>query len=158
RLGVFVGGCLAAAALAVAEVALPTLKTLVNESLLKVETQADGESRFHLLETIREFALEQLQSHSEEQLLHQQHATYYLALAETADQHMEGAEKKTWLDQLESELDNLRAAYKWFSAFDKAGALRLAAALKEFWYVRGYVNEGRQWLTQVLLENVAPTE
>ncbi len=157
HLSVFVGGWLADAALQVGEVTLPILKTLVNQSLLKVATQADGESRFHLLETIRAFAFEQLQNQGEETLLHQRHAAYFLALAEATATHRAQIEKKHGLDRLESELDNLRAAYKWLLLSEPADALRLAGALKEFWYVRGYFNEGRQWLGQALAGNSAPT-
>ncbi len=154
HLSVFVGGWLADAALQVGEVTLPILKTLINQSLLKVATQADGEARFHLLETIHAFALEQLQQQGAAVRLQDRHAAYFLALAEAP---MSGAAQKRWLDRLESELDNLRAAYKWLLTTAPPDALRLAGALKEFWYLRGYFNEGRQWLIQALAREPAPT-
>ncbi|MCX6046281.1 MAG: tetratricopeptide repeat protein [Chloroflexi bacterium] len=156
-LSVFAGGWIGEAAWSVGEVTLPILKTLVNQSLLKVATQADGEARFHLLETIHAFAFEQLEQQGEDARLQDRHAAYFLGLALAAEAPMPGPEKKRWFDRLESELDNLRAAYKWLVAVDPAGALRLAGALKEFWYLRGYFNEGRQWLTQALAREPAPS-
>lgn len=156
-LSVFVGGWLAEAALQVGEVTLPMLQTLVNQSLLKVATQADGEARFHLLETIQAFALEQLQGQDAAARLQDRHAAYFLTLAEVAETPMPATEQKRWFDRLESELDNLRAAYKWLLTTAPSGALQLAGALKEFWYLRGYFNEGRQWLTQALAGDNRPT-
>jgi DNA-binding CsgD family transcriptional regulator len=108
---------------------------------------AGGEPRYRLLDTIREFGLEQLGASGEAEETRRAAAVYGLALAERSVPHLAGSEQRAWLDRLEAEHDNLRAALAWS---DEAGeveiGLPLAIALARFWYIRGHVREGRQWL------------
>ncbi len=150
-LGVFVGS-FGLSALAHFSVEEALLQRLINKSLvmtLGLPQPNATEYRFFLLETLRAYALEQLAA-DEEQALFARHAAYFLALAEEAALHMFDNEKIAWLDRIEADLSNLRAAYQWFIAHDPARAVALAGALKEFWGLRGYYQEGRQWLEQAL--------
>ena len=133
--------------------------SLVDKSLLRQDDGANGEPRFGMLETIREYALERLEASGEAAVLRQRHARSYLALAEEAELKLRGAEQALWLDRLEAEHDNLRAALAWAQAelTDATGGparaelgLRLAGALLWFWLVRGYVSEGHRWLQAAL--------
>ena len=92
---------------------LPTLHALIGKSLVRAETLPTGEQRFLLLETIREFALEQLCAHGEEARLRRRHYAAYLQLFRTGDSHLRGPEAPTWFARLEPEQDNLRAALQW---------------------------------------------
>jgi predicted ATPase len=163
RLGVFVAGCTLAAVDAVCrdEAArsggvevplLDRLAALVDQSLLQHTSSADGEPRFTMLETLREFALEQLDATGETAMVRQRQAAYYVHLVEHAAPHLRGPDQVAWLEWLEAEHDNLRAVLAWSrtSGGDAEQGLRLAAALPEFWYWRGYVSEGRAWLEGVL--------
>lgn len=182
RLGVFVGGCSLAAIEAVcqdepaalqiagAEHLQPTsanrphatldmLAALVNKSLLHQASDADDEPRFMLLETIREFALEKLAASGAEHEIRRKHAAYYLQLAETAEPYLLGADEVLWLERLEAENDNLRAALIWSqtAADDAAISLRLTAALSWFWLERGYWSEGQTWITRTLAVRSEPS-
>jgi predicted ATPase/DNA-binding SARP family transcriptional activator len=162
RLSVFVGGCVLGAAEVICHPktgALPPLTidlldgvaSLVDQSLLWRKEQPDGEPRFVMLETVREFALECLAASGEEPALRRRHAHCYLSLAEKADARLTGPEQAVWLDRLERELDNLRAGLEWFThAGEAEKALRLGAALWRFWAVRGYLSEGRERLAGLL--------
>jgi ATP/maltotriose-dependent transcriptional regulator MalT len=103
-----------------------------------------------MLETTREFALEQLEAEGERTIAHQQHAAYYLQLAEVAEPHVLGPDQECWLAQLAREQANLRAALYWTLTRDAELALRLVGALCRFWHVRGDLSEGRRWLQQAL--------
>ncbi|MEZ4707809.1 MAG: LuxR C-terminal-related transcriptional regulator [Caldilineaceae bacterium] len=112
--------------------------------------------RVTMLESIRDYAWEKLTDAGEEDAAHEQHARLALALAETAEKALLGPEQQQWLDRLESEHDNLRSALQWSlprSADDTA--LRIAAALWRFWFARGYMGEGLQWLQRVLESGAA---
>jgi predicted ATPase len=166
RLSVFVGGCTLEAAETVCGAdAIPALDvtdgvaSLVDKSLLRLKVGADGEPRFLMLETIREYALERLAAREEGDTLRERHFAHYLALAEAAEPHLHGAEQIVWAERLEQEHDNLRAALAWArehgaadgSSIDGADAeLRLAGALFWFWDLRDYSSEGRRWLEGVL--------
>ncbi|MFQ5874043.1 MAG: tetratricopeptide repeat protein, partial [Dehalococcoidia bacterium] len=157
RLSVFVGGGTLEAAEVVCSEAngldvLDGLASLVDKSLLhQQEEQAEGEPRFLMLETIREYGLECLEASGEAEATRRTHADYYLALAEAVEPELEGPEQGKWLDRLEAEHDNLRAALEWFKQSGEAEAeLWLAGAMWGFWYVRGYVSEGRRWLEGAL--------
>ena len=126
RLAVFVGGwdlsaaepvCQAAGALEVD--LLEGLTSLLDKSLLRQEPGSDGEPRFGMLAVVREFGLEQLEAAGELAVTRAAHAAYFLALAEEAEPHLLGADQAVWLDRLESDHDNLRAALGW--AFEQAG-------------------------------------
>jgi predicted ATPase len=152
---------------------LEGLAALVDHSLLRQEEQVDGEPRFLMLETIREFGLERLETGGETGTLRRTHAEFFLALAEQAEPELTGDGQAIWLDCLEREHGNLRAALEW-SLSEKAKGerrkakgeisdpqsaspfafplspfevgLRMAGALWQFWWTRGYLTEGRQWL------------
>ena len=106
-----------------------------------------GEPRFGMLGVIHEYALERLEASGETEALRRAHAVYYLALAERAEPQLTGPEVGAWLDRLEREHDNLRAALVWArEQRDAVLGLRLAAALRRFWWIRGYMREGRAWV------------
>jgi predicted ATPase/transcriptional regulator with XRE-family HTH domain len=175
RLAVFVGGAtLDAIERVCGEVSasdvLDGVATLVARSLLRQGEGSDGEPRLTLLETIREFGLEQLAASGELAAVRQRHAAYVLSLAEEADPHLRGPEQVGWLDRLETEHDNVRAALSWSEQAAAGGpsspevaqvGLRLVGALYGFWYLRGYAREGRAWLSRLLpdpAEVPAPSE
>jgi predicted ATPase/transcriptional regulator with XRE-family HTH domain len=167
RLGVFVGGWTLEAAEAIcaaqathdgpgAVAVLDLLTSLIDQSLVQPAAgPAPGvsrEPRFTMLETIREYALERLAERGQDVALRQRYATYYLDLAEQAEQGLQGPHSHHWLDRLEAEHDNLRAVLAWSqtAAGDVELGLRVAAALWWFWWARGHGGEGRYWLAQVL--------
>jgi non-specific serine/threonine protein kinase len=153
RLAVFAGGCTLEAAEQVCDADLDVLQSLVDKSLVR----HTGE-RFWMLETIHEFALERLEESGEAEQLRRKHAQRFLALAEEAEPYLleEGVAAdwhggSSWLDRLEAEVDNLRAALDWAeSRSDKKLALRLAGALSEFWCGKEHVPEGRRRLELAL--------
>jgi predicted ATPase/DNA-binding CsgD family transcriptional regulator len=154
RLSVFVGGCPLRAAETLldrppAEM-LADLAALVDQSLLRPAEQ-DDEPRFAMLETIREFGLEQLAAIGEGSDARARHAAFYLAFAETARPRLQGGDRASWLPSLEREHDNLRVALAWFvERGDGERALRLTGALWRFWWWRSHLREGHQHLTAVL--------
>jgi tetratricopeptide (TPR) repeat protein len=122
---------------------LEGVASLVNKSLLQQE-QADSGTRLVMLETIREYGLECLRSSVEVTAIERGHATFFLGLAETAEAELRGASQTVWLDRLDAEHDNLRAALAWMTQSGEAEpGLRLALALWRFWEIRGYLAEGR---------------
>jgi predicted ATPase/class 3 adenylate cyclase len=166
RLAVFVGGCSLEAAETVCNEPTPLeidvldgVDALVARSLLRQdEAPNGGEPRFVMLETIREYALEQLTTSGEAEAVRRQHAAYYLALAERDEARLLGPEQLRWLDELEAEHDNFRAALGWYRVAPDGAAdgLRLAGTLWEFWYLRGYNSEGRDWLEGALARGEGP--
>ena len=162
RLGVFVGGCSLEAVEAThsdVEAASPIsprelfdlLAALIDQSLVQQEIGTDDQPRFTMLEMIRAYALEQLTARGEAEALRRQHATYFLALVERAEPALKGAEQAIWLQRLEAEHDNFRAALQWLlDRGTQEQALRLAGALWHFWRLRGYLSEGRRWLDAAL--------
>lgn len=127
------------------------LRSLVSNYLV-LQYEYCGEPRFTLLETVRAYALERLAETGAERDVRQRHAEYYLALAEEADPHLRTATQLVWLDQLEVERSNLRAALAWFidQALDVESSLRLVGALVWFWTIRCHLSEGREWSTRAL--------
>jgi tetratricopeptide (TPR) repeat protein len=118
-----------------------------------MEEEDTGAPRFRHLETIRAYALEALVASGEEDAVRTQHLHYYLAVAEEAAPELAGSRQAAWLQRVERELDNLRAALSW--AWEQGQivlALRLAGALTTFWQVRGYGGEGRGWLRRLLAQ------
>ncbi len=158
RLSVFVDGCMWEAAEVVCRAAgelaadvLDGLLSLVDKSLLRQQESAEGEPRFSMLQLLREFGLEALATTGETELTRQAHAAYYLVLAEEAEPELRRAQQAVWLDRLEVEHDNLRAALLWSLEREKAETgLRLAGALRWFWIWRSYFSEGRKWLKSIL--------
>jgi non-specific serine/threonine protein kinase len=169
RLAVFAGGCDLAAAQAVCSTeaagdagagqwdVLDGLTALVDHSLVRQEhpdgSRPDGEPRFAMLETIREYARERLEQSGEGEAIQLRHAAHFLALAELAPPQERG-QQRAWLDRLAAEHDNLRAALGWTigreGGQDVESGLRLAAALWLFWWLRGHMAEGRGWLRRAL--------
>ena len=132
------------------------LAARVDKSLLHQLYGADGEPRFVMLETIREYALEQLVSGGAAPPARQQHAAYYLALAERAEPELRGPAQRAWLDQLELEVDNLRAALQWALAQGVIEIVaRLGVALARFWEWRDHLQEGIRWLEAALQHGAA---
>lgn len=129
---------------------LDLLAQLVDKSLVLVEHR-NGEPRYRMLDTIRDYAAEKLREAGEEAGLRGRHRDWFLAAAERADAEIRGPRQKLWLDRLQANHDNFRTALEWSSAQagDDAG-LRLAGALGWFWYDRGYATEGRGWLQRLL--------
>jgi predicted ATPase/DNA-binding CsgD family transcriptional regulator len=156
-LSAFDGGCTLAAIEAVGgpggggpEV-LDIVTSLVDKNLLRRVEQQDGGVRLAMLETIREYALERLQESHEVAAVRRAHAGYYLTVAEEAEPELTTAEQMRWLDLLETEHNNLRAALRWsLHIEDVETTLRLAGALWRFWYVRGHLSEGMRWLDRAL--------
>ena len=136
---------------------LDGVASLIDKSLLQQTEQEGEEPRLVMLETIREYGLEALTDSGEEEITRQAHAAYYLALAEKAEPEFGGPEQATWLERLEREHDNLRAALNWSLEQGKARrrmemALRLGGALRRFWLVHAHIGEGRVFLEQALAE------
>jgi predicted ATPase/class 3 adenylate cyclase len=167
RMGVFAGGCDLDALEAVAMTdhgpgadPLQPVAELLDVSLITVTEGADGEPRAGMLETIREFALERLERSGDLGISRRRHAEFYAALAERANGQLRGPAHLAWLDRLEAEHDNLRAALSWSldaHAGDAAGTseraatgLRLAQALTPFWYQHGHATGGRRWLKRAI--------
>jgi len=127
---------------------LDLLASLVDKSLVRV-VEAE-EDRFTMLETIREFATERLEASGTGEDDRRAHAKYFRALTEEAESQLVGEDQKEWLDRLDQEHDNLRAALLWSFSADRPAAVATAASLSRFWYVRGHLSEGRRWLEQAL--------
>lgn len=134
---------------------LDTTAALVDHSLLNQTEDALGQARLVMLATIQDYAREQLAVRGDAGAdLRQRHAMHFLILAESAAPELTGPEQGRWLDQLDLEHDNLRAALRTFDTLNQAPAmLRLAASLWRFWWVRGYLSEGRRWLEQAIAAN-----
>lgn len=125
------------------------LERLAAHSLIQPERQAGAES-YRLLETLRAYAGEQLAAAGEENAIRSRHAAWLLGLARQADGAMRTAARPVWLARLENQIDNLRGGLGWAVASEPETALALAGTLQEFWYSRGYHNEGREWLLRAL--------
>jgi len=128
---------------------LAWLSRLVDKSLVLAGEQG-VEARYHLLQTVREYAREQLHESGEAAHASRRHAAFILDLAERAESGLTGAWQGWWLARLETELDNLRAAIRWSLEEEPEACLRLAGALWEFCYMRGHYGEGREWLEGAL--------
>ena len=155
RLAVFVGGGTLDAIEAICNTdgtldVLEGVESLVAKNLLRPEDGTAGEPRFGMLETIHEYARERLEESGAAEEL-RWHAAYYLSLAEMVEPQLVGPEQGRWMARLEAEHGNLRAVLSWSRATDATETgLRLAGALWRFWWVRGYLNEGRAWLEDLL--------
>jgi predicted ATPase len=175
RLAVFAGGCTLEAAKAVCVLdstsdegtrhtasaagvglTLPSdvldgVASLVDKSLVRHKAGSGGEPRYAMLETVREYGLEQLAAAGEEPPTRARHTEYYEALTERAVPHFCAEDQLTWLARLDDELDNLRIALQWLLDQDlrERGQL-LAGSLWYFWSIHCRVSEGREWLTRLL--------
>jgi predicted ATPase len=160
RMAVFAGGCTIDAAEAVcadaalpADVVLETVTSLVDRSLLTTAERC-GAMRYGMLESVRQYAREQLTAAGEEDQVSGRHLAWLLDLAGRAD--LDGVGQSAWLDRLEADHDNFRAALERALAAGQAGpALALAGALAPFWAVRGHVGEGRGWIAAALSADTA---
>ncbi|HKY53132.1 MAG TPA: tetratricopeptide repeat protein, partial [Anaerolineales bacterium] len=160
RLAVFAGGFTLDAAEAVCGQGelkrndiLDLLGRLVDKSLVVVDQESStGETRYHLLETIRQYALEKLIEIREAPAMRDQHLYYYLALAEKAEPNLTGSEYARWFRRLDKELDNIRAAIEWSTNTGKAdAALRIAGSLGYFWFAhRQAGSEWYDWMQRAL--------
>ncbi len=169
RLSVFVGGCTLGTIESLygtfregAFQVLDGVASLIDKSLLQQTEQEGEEPRLLMLETIREYGLEVLAAGGEMESTRRAHALYYLRLAERAEVEVGGPQQAAWLERLEREHDNLRAALQW--SLEQVGdeeapegkrsmemALRLGGALRGFWIVHGHISEGRTILERALL-------
>jgi predicted ATPase/class 3 adenylate cyclase len=130
---------------------LDGVESLVSESLTRQVEGVEGEPRFVMLETIHEFARERLEESGEGEALRRHHALYFVGLAEEAEPHLIGHRQVEWMDRLEEEHDNLRAALRWAIDGKQVGvALAICGGIGEFWIRRGHHTEGREWLAQSL--------
>jgi predicted ATPase len=163
RLAVFAGGARLDAVEAVCpgdELKAPIfdgLASLVEKSLLRQAAAGDGEPRFLMLGTIREYAIERLAESGRADELRTAHAAYFAGLADKAAPHLLSADKRAWLDWLEEDHDNLRAAFDWsVETAETPVALNLTSSLWRFWQMRGYLLEGTERARRALaLPNVA---
>jgi predicted ATPase/class 3 adenylate cyclase len=153
RLSVFAGSFDLVAAEAVVEADLEELTTLVDASLLKPR----GDSRFLILETIREFARARLPE-QDALRLPSRHAHHYLALAEAAAPHLTGPDAGTWLARLDADQGNLRTALDWFALASPELVSRLTLALWRFWLVRGLYDEGQTAIERALRLDPSPED
>ena len=157
RLAVFAGGFTIDAAEAVVLIdetsnidVLNAITSLVENSLLVQTETMSGESRFHLLEVVREYALEILETNGESQLMRKNHAAFFLAETQKAEPEFFGEQGKKWFDRLEAEHDNLRSALDWSIVNDAETAANLAGILRTFWILHNYLTEGRKWLETII--------
>ena len=158
RLAVFSGGRTLEAIEAICDTrgdlpvdAFEGVSSLLDKSLIRQEEGPNGEPRFVMLETVHEFAREKLRQSAEADEIRRVHAQFFLTLAEEAFPEFKGPDQLEWIERLEAEHDNMRAALSWASERKEVEvALRLGGALGWFWSVRGYQSEGRRWLEEAL--------
>ena len=167
RLSVFAGGCTLEAIEEICATldtdnetgqVLDRVASLIDKSILQQAEQKGEQPRLVMLETIREYGSEVLAESGEREITRKAHATYYLALAENAELELGGLQQDVWLDRLEREHENLRAAMQWLQEPGESGqrremALRLGGALRRFWIVHGHWSEGRNFLELALAES-----
>jgi predicted ATPase len=149
RLSVFAGSFTFGAAEEICAADLELLESLMEQSLLR--RWASG--RLGMLETIREYALEQLDESEEEDEIRRRHAGFFSSLAEQAEPELTGGQQELWEDCLEAELNNLRAALSWLEGAGPSASLNLAAALWRFWETRGHFAEGEARLRRAVTRN-----
>ena len=155
RLGVFAGGCtLEAAEKVCGEGGLDVLEgigALVDNSLLKQEEGAGGETRLRMLETIREYAIERLETSGELAAVRERHAKHYLNLATQAFSGIRGSRQVEWLARLDREHDNLRAALSWSLACnDQETFAGIGWGIWLYWFFHGHLSEGGRWIENAL--------
>jgi predicted ATPase/DNA-binding CsgD family transcriptional regulator len=130
--------------------ALEGLTSLIEHSLLWQSAGPGNEPRYQMLETVREYARDRLDASDEAEGIHRKHAAFFLAFAQAAASQSIGPNQAEWLDRLEADHANLRAALTWGLTDDPDLALRLATDLRIFWRNRGHLSEGREWLERAL--------
>lgn len=132
---------------------LDGITSLVGNSLLVQKEPPAGQERFSMLEVVREYALEELETSEEAEQMRSDHAAYFAKLAETADPLLQRGDSVKWLNHLEEENDNLRAALYWSLERQPETAGRLAAALRFFWLFHTHIVEGHKWITLAFERN-----
>jgi non-specific serine/threonine protein kinase len=153
RLSVFAGGLSLEAAEDVGGVedVFVLLGNLIEQSLVVADSTLEGGVRYRMLEPIRHYALDRLRESGEESVVRRRHALWYTRFAEEAEPELAGPDQGGWLDRLEAEHDNLRAALRWsLEGNEPEGGLSLATALWRMWDARGHMQEGRGWLQKAL--------
>jgi predicted ATPase/class 3 adenylate cyclase len=162
RVSVFAGGCtlqaieaLSASLGSASTSVLDDVASLIDKNLLQQTAQEGEDVRLTMLETIREYGLEALETSRETEMARQAHAAYYLAMAGEAAQRFKNSQQAEWLERLEREHDNLRSTLWWTLEPAQAEsrlemALRLGDAMSEFWWVRGYLSEGGTFYEQLV--------
>jgi len=174
RMGIFVGGCTFEGAEAVCsggvrpagspptpdpqpltpleDDVLDGLSSLVDKSLLRQVETEDGEARFVMLETIREYALEKLVEEGEIEAVRRAHANYYLLVAEEENKKIQRPRQREALQTLEAEHDNLRAVLEWSltGEGERESGLLVGTSLHRFWHIAGHLSEGRRWMEALL--------
>ena len=157
RLSIFAGGWTLEAAESVcggediqSHEILDLLTQLLNKSLILVKREQGRDTRYHMSETIRQYARDKLWAAREGERMRQRHLAYFVELAERAEPNLRAFDMVRWLDRLETELDNIRVALEWAQESDIEAQLRLASALLWFWHIRGHINEGVDWLERGL--------
>ncbi|CAN5652936.1 BTAD domain-containing putative transcriptional regulator [soil metagenome] len=165
RLAVFAGGWMLDAAerigaggvVAVNDV-LELLAQLVDKSLVVTRLGPGGDVRYAFLEPVRQYAKEWLAACDDVDKIYQRHAEFYMAIAEQVEAGLNGPAQAEWLERVETEHDNIRAALAWALERDNELGDQLATAMWRFWYMRGHLREGRGWLTRALslIETLQP--
>ena len=157
RLSVFAGGWTLEAAEAICSGdgiesydVLDLLTQLVNKSLVIPDLESGPETRYRLLETIRQYAREKMMELGGSDKVRERHLEYYLTLTERAEPELRGPDQIAWLDRLEREVDNIRAALEWAVVDEIEAGLRIASALYWFWHIRNHKREGIDWLERVI--------
>lgn len=136
------------------EVVLHGLAALADKSFLHQMDSSDATPRFTMLETVREFGMEQLVASGQEAPAKDAHASYFVGLAERIEPKLLGPDLQVWLDKLDADRDNFRTALTWLAESGQQDLLiRVAVALGTFWPSRGYHSEGREWLARALAES-----
>ena len=154
-LAVFVGGFTVDAAEHLAEEPdldiLEAVESLLRNNLLTTEHARGDEPRLGMLETLREYALERLAARGDGEVVRRRHAAFYRVLADAAEPGLLGAQQREWLERLDSERDNIRAALTWaVEAGDAETGLRIGSALWRYWQLRNYEQEARERLEELL--------
>jgi predicted ATPase len=126
------------------------MSQLAKKSLILVETEVGGNTRYRMLETIRQYAIEKLLDNEESHTVHDRHLSAYVGLALKAGPNLRSHQQVAWMDRLETEIDNLRAALEWAVEGNVLEGLSLTTSIFWFWYNRGYRVEGEQWLGKLL--------
>jgi tetratricopeptide (TPR) repeat protein len=134
---------------------LDLLTSLFNKSLIIAEREQGKDTRYRLLETIRQYAHEKLLEAGEGEMMRQRHLTNFIDLAARAEPNLRAFDMAIWLDRLEAEHDNIRIALEWAQESDIEGHLRFASALLWFWHIRGHRHEGIDWLERGLSIEIA---
>jgi ATP/maltotriose-dependent transcriptional regulator MalT len=130
---------------------LDGIASLVDSGMVQLREEQGREPLLYIFEAIREFGVELLEAHGEMERSRDAHAAYYLTLSEQAEIALFSATQSAWLERLEQEFKNIRAALQWLLAGREAiPVLRIASALGQFWFLRGHLSEGRRFIAQAL--------